>query len=36
VASWPHPDEEQIALKIYSREIEERNLWRRLSQHSLA
>lgn len=30
ISSWPHPDEEALALKIYSRQIEERNLWRRL------
>lgn len=26
----PHPDEEQIALKLYERQIEERNLWKNL------
>jgi hypothetical protein len=26
VASFPHPDEEQIALKLYAREIEESNI----------
>jgi len=27
VGSMPHPDEEQLALKLYAREIEESNLY---------
>ena len=30
VSSFPHPDEEKLALKLYERQIEERNLWRKL------
>lgn len=35
-ASFPHPDEEQIALKLYHREIEEANLYTRLGQEIIA
>ena len=28
--TFPFPEEEQLALKLYSRQIEERNLWKNL------
>ena len=31
-ATFPHPDEEQLALKLYAREIEEANLYTNLAQ----
>ena len=31
-ATFPHPDEEQLALKLYAREIEEKNLYSNLAQ----
>lgn len=32
VPTFPHPDEEQLALKLYSREIEERGLYAKVAQ----
>jgi len=29
-SSWPHPDEEDLCVKIYTPQIEERNLWKHL------
>ena len=35
VASFPHPDEEQLALKLYSRELEEKNTYSALAEELL-
>jgi hypothetical protein len=36
VATFPHPDEEQLALKIYSRDIEEKNLYAKIAEEEVA
>jgi hypothetical protein len=32
VKTFPHPDEEQIALRLYSRQLEENNAYGRIAQ----
>ena len=32
VSTFPHPDEEQLALKLYAPEIEKKNLYEKIAQ----
>ncbi len=32
VSTFPHPDEEQLAIKLYSKELEESNVYTKISQ----